>query len=63
MVMTMDKGQRTKDKGHRISQSVIRNNIGVTKYVIKILEWNLPCKVGRVVPNDSTIAVFLSRYR
>ena len=52
MVMTMDKGQRTKDKGHRISQSVIRNNIGVTKYVIKILVWNLPCKVGVISPSD-----------
>ena len=47
-----DNGQRTKNKGHRISQSVIKNIIGVTKYGIKILVWNLPCKVGVISPSD-----------
>ena len=50
MAMTIDKGQRTKDKGHRISQIVIKNKIGVTKYGIKILVWKLPCKVGGISP-------------
>ena len=27
VALAMDKGQRTKDKGHRISQSVIKNKI------------------------------------
>ena len=49
MAMTMDKGQRTKDKGHRISQSVIKNKIGMTKYGIKILVWNLPCRSDLVM--------------
>ena len=44
MAMTMDKGQRTKDKGHSISQSVIKNEIGVTNYGIKILVWTCPVR-------------------
>ena len=46
--MTMDKGQRTKDKGHRISQSVIKNKIGMTKYGIKKLLWYLLFKYDEI---------------
>ena len=52
VALTMEKGQRTKEKGHKIFQSIIKNKIGVTKYGIKILVWNLPCKVGLISPSD-----------
>ena len=52
MALTMDKGQRTKEKGHKIFQSMIKNKIGVTKDGLKILVWKLPCKVGGISPSD-----------
>ena len=57
-----DNGQRTKNKGHRISQSVIKNEIGVTKYGIKILVWKLLCKVGGISP-PCVMHLYLSHQR